>query len=65
MTRKTRTVIEEIDQRMLEGAVIEEISRSRIVLRSKDGKCYHIYAVCYQCGDANLVVTESAPPQRG
>jgi hypothetical protein len=49
---------------LLEGAVVEEISRSRMVLRTKDGKV-HIYAVCYQCGDGNLVVETGAPPQRG
>jgi hypothetical protein len=68
MTEKTKVIWDEAERKaLLEGAVVEEISRSRIVLRSKDGK-RHVYAVCYQCGDANLVIesTESeAPPQRG
>jgi len=63
MTEKTKVIW---DEALLKGAVVEEISRSRMTLRSKDGRCYIVYSVCYQCGDANLVVESSeAPPQRG
>jgi hypothetical protein len=66
MTRKTKVIHWDEAETLLKGAVVEEISRTRIVLRSKDGK-RHVYAVCYQCGDANLVIesAESDPPQRG
>jgi hypothetical protein len=50
-------------QRGLKGAVVDEIRNNWMRVRIGD-KLYRIFAVCYQCGDANLVI-ESAPPQRG
>jgi hypothetical protein len=63
MTEKTKVIWDEAE--MLKGAVVEKIGKSWMTLRSKDGKCYHVYAVCYQCGDGYFVIESEAPPQRG
>jgi hypothetical protein len=49
---------------LLRGAVVEEISRSRMVLRKDDIRIY-VSPVCYQCGDGWFVIESEAPPQRG
>jgi len=62
MTEKTKVIW---DEALLKGAVIEKVGRDWMLLR-KEGRLIYVEAVCYQCGDANLVVESSEdPPQRG
>jgi len=49
---------------LLKGAVVEEISRSRMVLKKDDRRIY-VSPVCYQCGDGYFVIESETPPQRG